>query len=184
MKSNNKGFTLVELLAVIVILAVVMTMAVTAVGPLMARARKGALGEEGLQLIESAKTALQLEQMKATSKIKATSTVCFSLSYLNKGNYYDKGSSEGYTGSVLVKYVASTKSYQYYFWISNGTYKFENIQDSAYDYEKATDGSPGSEMCKNNNSSVNVYCTGDSCKTCTGLSTTATNDLPSKCKGK
>ena len=138
MKSNNKGFTLVELLAVIVILAVVMTMAVTAVGPLMARARKGALGEEGLNLVEAAKKAHQLEQMKATSKIKATSTVCMTLGYLNKNNYFEKGSSAGYDGSVLITYANG--KYTYKFWITNGTYSFNGISPDAYDYEQAVDG--------------------------------------------
>ena len=147
MKSNNKGFTLVELLAVIVILAVVMTMAVTAVGPLMARARKGALGEEGLNLVESAKNALQLEQMKATSVIKATSTVCFSLSYLNAQQYFDKGTENGYSGSVLVTYNSSTKNYTYKFWISNGTYAFSDVSPDAYDYEKATDAASATNFC-------------------------------------
>ena len=36
MRNNKKGFTLVELLAVIVILAVVMLIGITAMGPIMA----------------------------------------------------------------------------------------------------------------------------------------------------
>ena len=164
MKSNNKGFTLVELLAVIVILAVVMTMAVTAVGPLMARARKGALGEEGLNLVEGANNALQLEQMKATGAIKATSTVCFSLAYLNKNQYFDKGSSNGYTGSVLVTYDSTKKNYTYKFWISNGTYVFSGVSPDAYDYEQATDGASVAETCGGASTKKgNVYCNGTTC---------------------
>ena len=43
MKLNKKGFTLVELLAVIVILAVVMLVAVTAVGPAIENSKRSAL---------------------------------------------------------------------------------------------------------------------------------------------
>ena len=155
---SNKGFTLVELLAVIVILAVVMTMAVTAVGPLMARARKGALGEEGLNLVEAAKKAHQLEQMKATSKIKATSNVCFTLGYLNSNNYFEKGSSAGYYGSVYILYDSKTKAYTYKFWITNGTYYFDGMSDTAYDYEQAKDGSTQNNYCPNSLKVGDIIC--------------------------
>ena len=58
-KLNKKGFTLVELLAVIVILAVVMLIAVTAVGPLMTKARKSALGTEGVGMVNAAKQLIK-----------------------------------------------------------------------------------------------------------------------------
>ena len=144
---NTKGFTLVELLAVIVILAVVMMMAVTAIGPIMTRARKGALGEEGLALINAAERAYQLEQMKTTSKIKATSSACFSLNWLNVNQYFDKGAGNDYHGSVLISYDTTKKTYTYKFWISNGTYVFDGMSRDAYDYEKATDGTTASEDC-------------------------------------
>ncbi len=142
---DTKGFTLVELLAVIVILAVVMTIAVSMVGPLMTRARKGALGEEGLSLIGNAKDAYQLEQMKANGAIKPTSSVCFSLAWLHNNDYFEKGSDNSYTGSVLVKY--EDKKYSYSFWISNGVYTFANISQQGYDYEQAEDGATASETC-------------------------------------
>lgn len=121
MRLNKKGFTLVELLAVIVILAVVMLIAVTAVGPLMTKSRKSALGTEGVGLVDAAKTAFQAEQLNNNSKIKATSTVCFDLQWLNKNNYFEKNKdTDNYTGSVLVQYNAG--NYTYRFWIGNGTY--------------------------------------------------------------
>ena len=120
MKLNNKGFTLVELLAVIVILAVVMLIGVTAVGPLMSKAEKSALASEGVGLVNAAKTAYQAEQMNSNSKIKATSTVCFDVDWLVAKKFWEKGSTQGYSGSVLVSYASGT--YSYYFWIGNDTY--------------------------------------------------------------
>ena len=120
MRLNKKGFTLVELLAVIVILAVVMLIAVTAVGPLMTKSRKSALGTEGVGLVDAAKTAYQAEQLNNKSEIKATSTVCFDLQWLYSNNYFEKGPDDSYTGSVLVNYSGGT--YTYRFWIGNGTY--------------------------------------------------------------
>ena len=64
MRNNKKGFTLVELLAVIVILAVVMLIGITAIGPLMTNSRKAALRSDGLDLINAAKTAYQAEALK------------------------------------------------------------------------------------------------------------------------
>ena len=140
MRLNKKGFTLVELLAVIVILAVVMLIAVTAVGPLMTKSRKSALGTEGVSMVDAAKTAYQAEQLNSNSKIKPTSSVCFDLEWLYNKNYFDKGKSgDGYTGSVLVTY--SGGRYTYKFWISNGVYIFGKnatnggVDPAGYDVE-------------------------------------------------
>ena len=134
MRLNKKGFTLVELLAVIVILAVVMLIAVTAVGPLMAKARKNALGTEGIGMVNAAKTAYQAEQL--SGKIKSTETVCFTLNWLCNMNYFEKGCSangvmqDSYTGSVLVSHDSTTGKNTYTYWISNGTYVFGNGYDN------------------------------------------------------
>ena len=66
MRNNKKGFTLVELLAVIVILAVVMLIGITSIGPLMANSRKSALRSDGLDLMNAAKTAYQAEALKTS----------------------------------------------------------------------------------------------------------------------
>ena len=161
---NTKGFTLVELLAVIVILAVVMTIAVSMVGPLMTRARKGALGEEGLSLIDKAKDAYQLEQMKPSGAVKSTSSVCFSLTWLHNNDYFEKGSDNGYSGSVLVTY--ENKKYTYTFWISNGVYTFNNISQQGYDYEQAQDGGSASEDCGGKTNVVRCSATGSATGSC------------------
>ena len=177
---DRNGFTLVELLAVIVILAVVMLMAVTAVGPLMSRSRKGTLGTEGIELVNAAKMAYQSEQMTSNSAIKATSTVCFDMAWLYNKDYFAKGSGnaeggDGYIGSVLAKYDTTTKKYSYLFWISNGTYYFYNSNTDQSGYDSAYDiGGEGPSSIENPETKLNncggqsstskyVYCTGTTC---------------------
>ncbi len=143
---DKKGFTLIELLAIIVILAVVMLIGATAVGPIMTKSRKGALGTEGLGAVDGAKTAYQVEQMNGS--FTSTSSVCFDLRYLNSKGYFEKGTgSDNYTGSVLVTYEPSTSSYTYTFWISNGTYVFTNVNVTSYKPDSATDGTSASANC-------------------------------------
>ena len=120
MRNNKKGFTLVELLAVIVILAVVMLIGITSIGPLMANSRKSALRSDGLDLINAAKTAYQAEALKTDPEFNSTQSVCMSLEWLKKEGYTEN--KQNYKGSVLVTY--SNNQYSYSYWISNGTYAF------------------------------------------------------------
>ena len=176
-KLNKKGFTLVELLAVIVILAVVMLIAVTAVGPLMAKSRKSALGTEGVGLVNAAKTAYQAEQLNNASAIKATSTVCFDLDWLCEKGYWEKCSADGYSGSVMAKYTGSGKI-EYKFWISNGTYifgansgGFENgVNPAGYDVESdsvvrdaTSSDNAASKTCGGDTTAGLVKCTNSTC---------------------
>lgn len=144
---DKKGFTLIELLAIIVILAVVMLIGATAIGPIMARSRKSALGVEGLAAVDAAKYAYQMDAMDGTN-FKSTNTVCFDLAYLKSKDYFDKGTAgDGYTGSVLVTYDSGNKNYTYTFWISNGTYRFENENIENYKADNAKDGDSTSGRC-------------------------------------
>ena len=162
MRNNKKGFTLIELLAVIVILAVVMLIAVSAVGPLMAKSRKGALETEGIALSNAAKTAFQAEQLNASSVIKPTSTVCFDLEYLYSQKYYEKGSAQDYTGSVLVTYANG--DYTYSIWISNKTYAISGKAPNAINLDNdVTDATSASNNCGGTLATGNVYCTGSDC---------------------
>ena len=120
MRNNKKGFTLVELLAVIVILAVVMLIGITSMGPIMANSRKSALRSDGLDLMNAAKTAYQAEALKTSPAFTATSTVCMPLEWLKKEGYTEN--KQNYKGSVLVTYASGQYSYKY--WIANGTYAF------------------------------------------------------------
>ena len=63
---NKKGFTLVELLAVIVVLAIVMLIDVQAVLPQMEKARRQAMVLEGQTIIEAAQSYYISEALKAS----------------------------------------------------------------------------------------------------------------------
>ena len=92
MKDNKKGFTLVELLAVIVILAVIILIAVTAVIPRMNSAKKNALVDEALVYLKAAKEAYEFDSNLYNS------SSCTSISDLN-GKYVKKDSGQ-YEGAI------------------------------------------------------------------------------------
>ena len=96
-KRKKKGFTLVELLAVIVILAVVILIAVTAVIPRMNSAKKNALVDEALMYLNAAK-----ESYLFNDEIDSISS-CINISDLN-GKYINK-SSNSYSGVVISDYT-------------------------------------------------------------------------------
>lgn len=135
MRNNKKGFTLVELLAVIVILAVVMLIGITAIGPLMTNSRKAALRSDGLDLIKAAKTAYQAEALKTDPEFNSTQSVCMSLEWLKKEGYTEN--KQDYKGSVLVTYDGAGQ-YSYKYWLSNGVYYYL-AADSKTGYETAAD---------------------------------------------
>ena len=138
---NRKGFTLVELLAVIVILAAVMLIGVTAILPLINRAQRSGLASEGLSLIATGKAAYEAEQIvnyNSELKLYPTSSHCFSIDWLREHNYYDKKDLE-YSGSILV--VADKNSqYNYYFWITNGTHHISGGTADNYTIEEGPGG--------------------------------------------
>ena len=157
---NNKGFTLVELLAVIVILAVVMLIGVTAVLPLINKAQKNSLASEGLGLIEVGKTAFNAQQLgESELHLLPNSSYCFSIDWLKKHNLYEKASDK-YFGSVLI-YFNKTGKYDYFFWISNGNFHISggsadsyNVEDGAGDDGINTCG--GIDLSGNNSTNPNI----------------------------
>ncbi len=148
MKRNKNGFTLVELLAVIVILAVIVLVATNNVGEAMTKARKNALAIEGNNAVKGAKEAYQIAILDGDI---TTGTACFSLSYLYNKGYFDKGSGTGsggdnYTGSVLVQPDSGKATYTYKFWISNGSYVFNGVSYGS-NGTSATEGTSASINC-------------------------------------
>ncbi len=95
-KENRKGFTLVELLAVIVVLAVVILIAVTAVIPRMNNAKKKALVDEALVYLKAAKEAYSFDPQL----LNASS--CTNVTDLN-GKYVKKDS-DNYKGAIKTTY--------------------------------------------------------------------------------
>lgn len=98
---KNRGFTLVELLAVIVILAILMLAASSNVFGILDNAQKGSFRTEFLQLLESAQTKAQIDLMNGVIT-GSSNTKCYTMEDLS--SYFDnKGK---YTGKVTVVYSA------------------------------------------------------------------------------
>lgn len=112
---NKKGFTLVELLAVIVILAVIILVAMNAVIPQMEKNRKSAFVTEAETYINAAKTWYTAESMKGTQKN------CVNVTALTN-EFVEKTGGDDYKGNVQISYDATTKKTTYTISISNGKY--------------------------------------------------------------
>jgi len=109
-KLNKKGFTLVELLSVIVILSVVVLIATNAVVPMMSKAKKQVLATEANKFMGAAKS-LYVNDGR-------TGTKCYSYEDVINSNLVEKND-ESYTGSFLIE--ENNGKYLYRIWLSNGT---------------------------------------------------------------
>lgn len=109
---NKKGFTLVELLAVIVILAVIILVAMNAVIPQMQKARKNAFITEAEQYLNAAKTYYTGEAIKG-----AVGDTCINITELTD-SYIEKAGGDEYKGKVT--FTAAGDDFT--IWISNGEF--------------------------------------------------------------
>lgn len=139
---NKKGFTLVELLAVIVILAVIILIASSNVGGIMNDARKNALAIEGNRLIDAAKNAYQMDVLNGNV---TTGSKCYDLQFLYDEGLFSKGSKDKYTGSVSVSPDSDGKIITYTFWISNGSFVITGPTGTTG--KAATNGTEASKCC-------------------------------------
>lgn len=117
MKINKKGFTLVELLAVIIVLAIIMMIAVQSALPLVTQARTGAFASTGNILMNTVETVVIADE------INGYKYDCYSIKYLVEKGYITKvkaadsvTASVGHIGYVQVVRTtagAGTGSYSY-----------------------------------------------------------------------
>ncbi len=111
-KLNKKGFTLVELLSVIVILSVIVLIATNAVVPMADSARKQVLALEANTLVTAAQT-LYVQNSSYDSE-------CFSYEELISAGLIEK-EDDSYTGSISID-RNENGGYSYKIWLSNGQY--------------------------------------------------------------
>nr|WP_090741840.1 type II secretion system protein [Mesobacillus persicus] len=104
---NQKGLTLIELLAVIVILGIIAAIAVPAIGGIINKTEKDAKVSEGIQIVNSAKMYMSAHQHKVTDATKPGIMV---LSDTDLSAYLDNAAS-GFT--VNVKKDTTTGKYTY-----------------------------------------------------------------------
>ena len=147
---NKKGFTLVELLAVIVVLAIVMVLATRTVLPLMNKAKVQAFATEAGEAIRAASDTItiyslgQIDNLVDGNDFKRSGTevaggkvtYCFSIKKLVELGYYDKasedvtGASPEYEGVVIIENNFDDNSYKYHLIMHNSEY-YTNVEKSS-----------------------------------------------------
>lgn len=118
---EKHGFTLVELLAVIVVLAIIMLIAVQAVLPLLQDARKKAFATEVQAAIEAAQTYYVAKSLSKNATVGDGLYV--DLQTLIDENMYSTKRT-GYSGYVKIypKSTTGSNDYLYQIWMTNGQY--------------------------------------------------------------
>ncbi len=117
--NNRKGFTLVELLAVIVVLAIIILVAMPNVMSAMEKARRNTFYTEATEICKIVQNAYNTDILEGN--ITGGTGKCYSLKDLNTSGVMDKNLKD-YSGSVQILYngdVATTK-----IWISNKSYQY------------------------------------------------------------
>lgn len=101
---NLRGFTLVELLAVIVVLAIVMLIAVQAVLPQMERARRQSFAIEANGAIDAAQTYFMSSSLTNGTGFPSSNgnIACVTIEQLYDGGYTELDKT-GYSGKVVVQ---------------------------------------------------------------------------------
>ncbi len=162
-KINEKGFTLVELLAVIVVLAIVMALAVVGITKVIDDTRKNSLVTDALSFLDGAHQLVSSDNISnlfgdstnsyaPTCKNNAGSTTIIPIAAINldkggvkspwgnpykKGNTTTQGDKTGsyiqVTSAVDPTTLACTFSYAIY--LTDGVYSIGNTQADAVDTE-------------------------------------------------
>lgn len=137
---NKKGFTLVELLSVIVILSVIVLIATNAVVPMADSAKKQVLALEANTFVKAAQT-LYLRENNATNK-------CYTYEEVLKSGLIEKND-ENYTGSILIE-VDEDGKYTYKVWLSNGKYMIDGVSPDVTSDDVKTSADEASTTCSAN----------------------------------
>ena len=114
---NKKGFTLVELLAVIVILSIITIVSFTIIFKLVSKSRDN-IYEENIKLLEKAAEKWQLDH---EDLVGTTTPYCLDVADIEKGGYISKDSlkdprqtkSKKIEGYVKITYDTTYKQYEF-----------------------------------------------------------------------
>ena len=125
--NNKKGFTLVELLAVIVVLAIIILVAMPNVMSAMEKARRNTFYTEATEICKIVQNAYNTDILDG--KIAGGTSKCYSLSQLRDDGHMDKNL-DGYSGSVYIQYTPGSDKAKTYIWISNKSYQYVKAECS------------------------------------------------------
>lgn len=117
-KLNKKGFTLVELLAVIVVLAIIMLIAIPSVMKQMESAKVGTFKIYAQKVLTKGEEQFQIDSMMGN--ITDTTTKCYTLETMGIN------SSGTYRGKVVVTIDANLKP-TYTLYLSDNSYSVSNV---------------------------------------------------------
>ncbi len=169
-RNNKKGFTLVELIAVIVVLGVLLLIAIPSVSKIIETSSKNAYLDATKMAVNAVMTEADLELSDGGFNVGTDDHSCIY-------NFYDLKMSSGKldgTGYVLVTEKVSgnpAKGYWYYVYATNGKYHFENMDMT-------------SELVLNETNSesfpANMYAPKDEGGGDTGYKTTCTSEVSYK----
>ena len=122
---NKKGYTLVELLAVIVVLAIIILIAMPAVLSSMEKARKNSFAVEANEVIRAAQTAYADAVMNGKA---SGNNVCIPYNYLKNG-FLEKHD-DNYNGSVLITINPTSGQASYKIYLSNSNYTVDSSKNT------------------------------------------------------
>lgn len=160
--NNRKGFTLVELLAVIVILAILMVAAGSAVMSTMNNAKVNTFKNEALSAINMATNMYTEISMSAddsgaylvNSEDSKYKGMCVTLQGLVNNGYLDKDLHSGATyGTIIVEVPFDGGATKYSIWTSDGTYGIQG-------YEKNQISKLKFKSSNNDTANLETYTTG------------------------
>lgn len=130
---DSKGFTLVELLAVIVLLAVIMMIATTQVLPIINDTKKGAFASTANTIMSAVETAVITDETLGSSQF-----YCYDVNYLvekallKNVNVYDSNLSTGFSGYVEIDKTDKSK-YIYTIYLTDHTNTYTVVKDVTAD---------------------------------------------------
>ncbi len=157
---NKKGFTLVELLAVIVVLAILVLLAMPRVTSMMEKSRVNSFAVEANEILKVAQTAYNDHLLNG---VDDGTMPCYTVDELIADGYLDKDKGE-IVGAIVLEIpdpAATDQSVKTHMYLSKGDYYMKNVATKA----KSTDVHKASNLYSD--------CTGSGTVTCTATGTNA-----------
>lgn len=125
-KINKKGFTLIEIIAVTVLLAILILLAVFAIIPQIKKSRINAFGDEVLNYANGAETKYVADGLDSEYGDLPVNGICFSTSELKKE--YVK-TEKNYKGIVILKSDVGSQKLKRYVYLASDKYVYNSTND-------------------------------------------------------